>query len=172
MINEILDISKIQADVMKLNYKTFDVAVAIKEVLNIIKPLADKKKMNIIFNCNFANEAELDYQKLQQIMYNLLSNAIKYTGENGDIEVDVFAEDNMLNISVKDNGIGIDKKDYVRIFDKFVQLETPYTKTGSSTGLGLTITKKFVEMMNGTITVESEKEKGSVFIVVLPLKNS
>ena len=101
-------------------------------------------------------------------MYNLLSNAIKYTEEKGKITVKIKDSKKEIIISVQDTGIGIDKKYHGKIFGKFVQLENIYTKTGSSTGLGLAITKELVEMHNGRITLESKVNKGSTFTVYLP----
>ena len=169
MINEILDISKIEANAMKVTYTTFSPKLAINEVIGVMSPLADKKKIKVIFDCNYDGEITLDYQKLQQIMYNLLSNAIKFTPEKGNIKISIQNKKGELVISVRDNGIGIAKIDQQKIFEKFVQLENPYTKSGSSTGLGLTITKRFVEMMNGKIDLKSQNKKGAEFIVKFSL---
>ena len=114
--------------------------------------------------------AEIDYQKVQQIMYNLLSNAVKYTPEKGKVSVTLTENKKDFVIKIQDSGIGIDKKYHGKIFGKFFQLENIYTKTGSSTGLGLAITKELVEMHNGKITIESEVDKGSTFTVYLPKK--
>lgn len=170
MINEILDISKLESNAMKLAYTEFLPQVAINEVISVMTPLADKKKINLVFNNEYNGSVCLDYQKLQQIMYNLLSNAIKFTPECGKIEVSAVQKGQMLEISVKDNGVGIDKNAHDKIFDKFVQLENTYTKTGSSTGLGLTITKRFIDMLGGSVDLVSELGKGSNFIISLPIK--
>ena len=129
-----------------------------------------QESINVSFESNTETPATLDYQKFQQILYNIISNAIKFTPENGTINVTTKEKQNKLIISIKDSGNGIDKASQEKIFDKFVQLENTYTKTGSSTGLGLTITKKFVEMMNGKIKVESEIGKGANFIITLPME--
>lgn len=170
MINEILDISKLESNAMKITYTEFAPNNAINEVLSVMRPLANKKSINMSYESNVDEKITLDYQKFQQILYNLLSNAIKFTPENGDIEIKSKKENKKLVVSVKDNGNGIAKEAQEKIFDKFVQLENTYTKTGSSTGLGLTITKRFVEMMNGEIKLESEIGKGAKFIVELPME--
>lgn len=170
MINEILDISKIESNAMKLSLTKFQLNPAINEVINVISPLARKKNIEMSFQPKFSGEIKADYQKIQQIMYNLLSNAIKFTPKNGKIEVLTLPQGKNVVIEVKDNGIGIDEKDKAKIFAKFVQLENTYTKKESSTGLGLTITKKFVEMHGGKISVKSEPDKGAAFIVTIPLK--
>lgn len=107
---------------------------------------------------------------MRQILFNLLSNAIKFTKENGKICIKASKKNKNFIIKVTDNGIGIDAKDQAKIFEKFVQLETTYTKKESSTGLGLTITKELVEMHNGTIKVESKLGKGTSFIIEIPIK--
>ena len=168
MINEILDISKLESNAMKITYTDFIPNNAINEVLSVMRPLANKKSINVSFNSNTEEKATLDYQKFQQILYNLMSNAIKFTPENGTIDIDAKKENSKLIVTVKDSGNGIAKEAQNKIFDKFVQLENTYTKTGSSTGLGLTITKRFVEMMNGEIKLESEIGKGAKFIIELP----
>lgn len=172
MINEILDISKIESNAMKITYSEFIPNNAINEVLSVMSPLANKKSIDMNFETQTEKKVALDYQKFQQILYNLLSNAIKFTPENGKIDIHIKEEKNNIVLSVKDSGKGIEKEAQSKIFDKFVQLENTYTKTGSSTGLGLTITKKFVEMMNGTIHVESEIGEGAKFIISLPMEQA
>ena len=170
MINEILDISKLESNAMKISYSDFNPNTAINEVISVMQPLANKKSINVVFGSEFEQNVSLDYQKFQQILYNLLSNAIKFTPENGKIQIVLSSDKNNIVLSVKDSGKGIEKEAQSKIFDKFVQLENTYTKTGSSTGLGLTITKKFVEMMNGQIKVESKVGNGANFIVILPME--
>lgn len=178
MINEILDISKIEAHAMTLNRSEFSIMMAVTEVVNVVKPLADKKSVKIEKHIEKDMDIYADFQKIKQILYNLLSNAIKFSPENDEIIINVDSRvgslihrhqaDNVLVIEVKDNGVGIAPKDYQKIFEKFVQLENTYTKKESSTGLGLTITKEFVEMHNGEISVKSDAGKGATFIVEIP----
>ena len=153
---------------MNVNYSKFDLNMSINEVINVIKPLSQKK--NITLNCDIKPNIELeaDYQKIQQILYNLLSNAIKFTPNNGQISIITDFEDDFVIIKIKDTGIGIDSKYLGKIFGKFVQLHSVYTKKESSTGLGLTITKELVELHKGKIYVESKINEGSTFIVKLP----
>lgn len=170
MINEILEISKIEAKAVKLTLSNFNLATSIKEVVNIVAPLANKKKIDLITDIPQDIEIKADYQKIQQILYNLLSNAIKFTKENGKIETGYILKDKNVEIFVKDNGIGIDPKYHGKIFAKFVQLNNIYSKKESSTGLGLTITKELVELHGGKITFESTIDVGSTFFVTLPLE--
>ena len=164
MVNEILDISKIEAGAMKLNLREFELIPCVQEVLNIINPLIFNKKQKLIKEIeNFKIKA--DYNKIQQILFNLLSNAIKYTPENGKISIKCSKNENNLIIEIKDNGIGIDKKNIKRIFDKFEQIGEPQQ---NSTGLGLAITKELVNIHNGEISVKSELNVGTIFIVSIP----
>ena len=168
MINEILDMSKIEANAMKIVKSRFWISRAVTEVSNILMPLALKKKINI--NVDLAEDFEVfaDYQKIQQILYNLVSNAIKYSPENNNVDIIVSFTDESYKIAVHDNGVGIDPKYHGKIFAKFVQLDNAFTKKESSTGLGLTITKELVELHEGKISLISEVNNGSTFIVEIP----
>lgn len=168
MINEILDMSKIEANAMKIVKSRFWISRAVTEVSNILMPLALKKKINI--NVDLADDFEVfaDYQKIQQILYNLVSNAIKYSPENNSVDITVTADDEVFKIAVHDNGVGIDPKYHGKIFAKFVQLDNAFTKKESSTGLGLTITKELVELHEGKISLISKVNNGSTFIVEIP----
>ena len=169
IINEILDMSKIEANQMTLYKSTINVANTIDEVINILRSLSSKKK--ITFKKVYDDtEAMLsaDFKKMQQILYNLLSNAIKYTNPEGEIEIGFESMKDKVSFFVKDNGIGIDEKYHGKIFAKFQQVENIYTKTESSTGLGLTITKEFVEMHGGKIWLESKVNEGTTFIFEIP----
>ena len=169
MVNEILDISKIESHTIKLNKTKFNLFLCVNEVLNILKPLYSEKNINIQNLIDENIEVFADYQKLQQIFFNLLSNAIKFTREEGEIKV--FAKLSMKNImiSVADNGIGIAKENHKRIFKKFEQIASNEGGSTNSTGLGLTITKELVKLHGGTITLESELNEGAEFKIKLPL---
>src|SRR5574344_765307 len=168
MINEILDMSKIEANAMKLNKMEYEVSRSIDEVLNVVMPLAKKKKIELIKKINNEVLIFADYQKINQILYNLLSNAIKFTPENGKIVVSTNVTKKSFKISVKDSGCGIPEADYDRIFDKFVQLDNVKMNSVSSTGLGLTIVKDFVKMHDGAITVKSKIGAGTEFLISIP----
>ena len=168
MINEILDMSKIEAHAMKIVKSRFYISRAVNEVKNILMPLAIKKGITI--NSDIDNDFEVyaDYQKIQQILYNLVSNAIKYSPENDTVDIAVISNDKCFKIAVHDNGMGIDPKYHGKIFAKFVQLDNAYTKKESSTGLGLTITKELTELHGGKVSIISEVNNGSTFIVEIP----
>lgn len=169
MVNEILDISKIESHTIKLNKTKFNLFLCVNEVLNILKPLYSEKNINIQNLIDENIEVFADYQKLQQIFFNLLSNAIKFTREEGEIKVFAKLSTKNIMISVADNGIGIAKENHKRIFKKFEQIASNEGGSTNSTGLGLTITKELVKLHGGTITLESELNEGAEFKIKLPL---
>ena len=166
MINEILDISKLENSSTQLVKQTFDISMVINEVTTLLYPLFEKKNIKLIKNIEEI-EINADYQKIKQVLFNLLSNALKFT--KNKIEISVQKIDSKVIIKVIDNGIGIEKKNQKKIFNKFTQINDYSTKNESSTGLGLTISKEFVKLHNGKIEVESELNKGATFIITLPI---
>ena len=167
MINEILDISKIESKTIKLNLMEIRTDIVIKEVVEILSPLTDKKSITLTFENTFEGKLRADYQKFRQILYNLLSNAIKFTQEGGKIIIRTYEQNDKFYLEVEDNGIGIDKKYQNKIFTKFVHFNNIYSKNESSTGLGLTITKELVKLHKGKISLKSEVNKGTTFKVEL-----
>lgn len=170
MVNEILDMSKIESNTVKLVCSEFCITRALSEVANILKPLAKQKNVRLIIDYEEDFEVYADYQKLQQILYNLVSNAIKYSPNDDEVVITAEKNNSDFVLKVHDNGIGIDKKYHGKIFAKFVQLDSAYTKKESSTGLGLTITKELTELHGGKVSVISEVNNGSTFVVQIPLK--
>lgn len=169
LINDILDLSKIEAGKMEIQYESFSVSDVIEEVTMLIAPLALKKKIDL----NIQVEPQLgsinaDKIKFKQILYNLASNAIKFTPEKGYVGITANLVENMLEISVTDNGIGISTKDLCRLFQPFQQLNSYMTREHEGTGLGLILVKKYVEMHGGSVWVESEVGKGSTFTYSIP----
>ena len=147
---------------MKLNKTDFQISRLIFEAENTVKPLLK----NIKFEKHIRDfTINADYQKVKQILLNILSNAIKFTKD--EIKITTKKEGNFAVISVKDNGCGISKENMAKIFNKFEQLDK---HTENSTGLGLSITKEFVNMHGGEITIESEMNKFTDFIIKIPLK--
>ncbi len=168
MINDLLDLSKIESGKMELNTELFNVNNAIEEAVSVIKSLADKKNISLKIDSDGKNiEITADKRKFQQILYNLLSNAIKFTEEKGKVTVSLVDKKDKMEISVKDNGIGIPEEFHEKIFEKFQQVENHISEKTGNTGLGLTITKELIEMHGGKIQVESKKGKGSNFTFTL-----
>ena len=156
MINDILDLSKVEAGRMELQLEEFPITKAMNEVQSIIRDMANKKGLNLqFFIPDDLPDIRADQVKFKQIMYNLVSNAIKFTPQ-GDITVKAECDDKEFTIEVKDTGIGIDPRDHEVIFDEFSQLDSSQSRQYEGTGLGLSLTKKLVEMHDGRIWMESE----------------
>lgn len=170
MINDLLDLSKIESGKMQLSKEIFNVKSAVDEALNIVSPLIVQKKQNIKFECKDKFfEISADRRKFHQILYNLISNAVKFTPESGIIEIIAVKDGNNLRLSVKDNGIGIAPEFHEKIFGKFQQVDSSYSTKQGSTGLGLTITKELVKLHGGKIFLESKLSKGATFTFTLPV---
>lgn len=167
MINEVLDIAKINSHTIKLNLSQVDLNLAIDEVCNILTPALNKKQICIEKHTEQITFVA-DYIKIQQILFNLIGNAIKFSHPNGKIKIFTQSTDKDILIKIQDFGIGIDKKFHKKIFNKFYQVENPMSKTETSTGLGLTIAKEFIKLHNGKIKLESEPNKGSTFTIIIP----
>lgn len=169
MVNEILDISKIEAHAVKLNLSEFSLYRCVNEVMNILRPLYLKKNISVENSVAENLVINADYQKLQQIFFNLISNAIKFTENEGFIKIYASASEKYVTVCIEDNGAGIDKKNHARIFKKFEQVNSEKSGNTNSTGLGLTIVKELVKLHKGKISVESELNRGSTFRIKLPL---
>jgi PAS domain S-box len=170
LINNVLDLSKIEAGKMELYLEEFTVEETLIEVKQLMTTLANKKGITV--NYNVAQPVTMicaDKIKLKQILYNLISNAIKFTPEHGTIDVNVEAVENVIRFSVKDTGIGISEKGLARLFQPFTQLDSATNRQYEGSGLGLTLVKRFVELHNGKIGVQSEQGKGTTFTFEFPL---
>lgn len=174
LINNILDIAKVESGKMELQYESFSVRQSISEVEMVIKPLIEKKEQNL--NIKVDKDIPLlkaDKTKFKQILYNLLSNASKFTPEEGKISLAAVMtnqeKDSFLKLSITDTGIGIKEEDKERIFAEFEQVDSSFSRKYEGTGLGLALTKRFVELHGGEISVESEEGKGATFTIVMPL---
>jgi signal transduction histidine kinase/ActR/RegA family two-component response regulator len=179
LINDILDISKIESQKTTLEDIDFDLKSLANNIIKILRRKALDKKidLNIVYPEKVPRYFKGDPTRIGQIFLNLLSNAIKFTHE-GSVTVTVReinapdAEKTALEMSIKDTGIGISKENHRVIFDAFAQVDASITRKYGGTGLGLTITRALVQMMGGTIRVESEEGKGSEFIVGLAFKKA
>jgi len=171
MINSILDLSKIEAGKLELHYEEFPVQEAINEVLNTIIGFSNKKGIHIHTHIHEdVPSITVDKVKFKQIMFNLLSNAVKFTPENGRVTINASLMNQHVQIAVSDTGIGIKSEDMDKIFEAFRQLDASYARHYEGTGLGLTLTKRLVELHGGKIWVISEFGKGSTFTFTLPIK--
>ncbi len=169
LINDILDLSKIEAGQMVLMPEDFDLADALPEVLSIVKPLAMTKKVEIECGAHPDIHVHADRTRLKQVVYNLLSNAVKFTPEGGRIRIESHADNAFVTVSVTDTGIGIRPEDQQVVFEEFRQVGETTRGTKEGTGLGLAIVRRLIERQGGRIWVESELGKGSRFTFTLPL---
>ncbi|MBD0344072.1 MAG: GAF domain-containing protein [Coleofasciculus sp. Co-bin14] len=169
LINEILDLSKIEAGRLELKLEAFNLVSLLKTTSDELRSLADEKHLALRIQADLQNPNIInDSVRLRQILVNLLSNAIKFT-DKGSVEVEMEEiSPNRLMLTVKDTGIGIAKDDLDHIFEEFRQLDQTITRRYSGTGLGLAITKSLVELMQGTIEVESQLGQGTTFRIELP----
>jgi GAF domain-containing protein/anti-sigma regulatory factor (Ser/Thr protein kinase) len=171
LINDILDLSKIEAGRMELEVTTFHLPDAIDNAMLLVRERASRHGIKL----DQAIDERLgdfigDERKIKQILVNLLTNAVKFTPEGGQVKVEARSGDSAVILSVVDTGIGIAKEDQEAIFEEFRQASGNYAQKREGTGLGLTLTKRFVEMHGGKIWVESEVGKGSTFTFTLPIR--
>ncbi len=169
LINDILDLSKIEAGQLELRCEDFLVGEALPEVLSNIRPLAMVKNIEVRQKVEIEHAVFADRVRFKQILYNLLSNAVKFTPKGGKIEVVCTEQGDCASISVADTGIGIRAEDQSVIFEEFRQVDDPPGETHEGTGLGLAITKRLVEQQKGQIVLESAPGKGSRFTFTMPL---
>ncbi|MBP2029851.1 signal transduction histidine kinase [Methanohalophilus levihalophilus] len=169
LINDILDLSKIDANKHELCPEEFDFAELAEDTLQMIHPLAMKKAISISSNLDGEQfPVYADKSNMRQILYNLLGNAVKFTPPNGKISLDLRKTDDCIQVSVSDTGIGIPKEDLENIFEPFKQVQDSSSREYEGTGLGLSIVKPFVEIHGGKIWVESEVGEGSIFTFTIP----
>jgi signal transduction histidine kinase len=170
LINDLLDLSRIEAGKTVLNYGTFNIPDLLSEIIPGINQLARSKglELNYSFTPNM-EQLYADKGKIKQTLINLLGNAVKFT-KSGSINLIISEEDKFTRFSISDTGIGIKTEDQKTIFDSFMQVESVQTSDYGGTGLGLAISKNLIELQGGKIWVESEYGKGSTFIFIIPRK--
>jgi len=169
LINDILDLSKIEAGQMELHLQTVSVADVLSQVASTVEPLIAKKHITLETEAAGAGQITADEGKLKQMILNLVSNAIKFTPDGGAISVKAAQAGNRLQIVVADNGIGIAEDDIKRIFHEFQQVDSGANRKQQGTGLGLTLTRSFAILHGGDVALESEFGKGSRFTIDLPV---
>lgn len=167
IINDILELSRLDQTKVSLDYQELDVKAVVKESMDLFEPLAKEKHLSLIYHNQIKEPLILDYSTVKTILSNFISNAIKYSNE-GIITIKTKKEDDTFILSVQDEGIGIPKNKLNYIYDRFYQVDKSRSSK-ISTGLGLSIVKKIVELNQGTINVESIVGIGSTFIVKLPI---
>jgi len=178
LISDLLEIAKFDAGVLTPEYSEFDIKKLLNSVIEMLQPIADKKNLKLIWNQNKKTrpteiiKINADKRLIRQVFINIINNALKYTKE-GEIIISIkenqqISERTTLQIEVKDSGIGISKKDSLLIFKDFHRVEQGLTSNFEGVGLGLTLSKRIIELHKGEITVQSELNKGSTFTILLP----
>ncbi|MCK9330874.1 MAG: ATP-binding protein [Candidatus Cloacimonetes bacterium] len=170
LINDILDISKIESGQLTLDYSEFNLDEVIEKTTKIIEPILQNKGVKLITNISHKVDSIYgDKRRIEQILLNLLSNAAKFT-EKGDIKIYCTYNKKLCNIIIQDTGIGMEKDELSKLFKPFSQIDKGLTRKYEGSGLGLSICKKLIEKMNGNIKVESTIGKGSIFSIEFPYK--
>ena len=172
LINDVLDLSKIEAGQLKIANERFEIRPVIDKTVRTVRPLAEAKHLTLVLKV--APEVGMvtaDSRRVEQVLLNLLSNAIKFT-EQGQIRITCSLQETFVRISVADSGIGIRQEDLEKLFRPFTQVETGLTRKYEGTGLGLSISKRLVSLMGGTVDVESEPGRGSTFSFTVPAYRS
>jgi hypothetical protein len=167
LINDVLDISKIEAGQLELSFSSCELKESVENMVKLVSPLAEKKGLDL--KLDIADDVETvttDQRRLEQIILNLLNNAVKFT-EKGSVHISCLLENDHYCISVSDSGIGIKQEELVGLFQPFHQIDTGLARKHEGTGLGLSICKKLLDMMGGTIEVKSEWSRGSTFTIRL-----
>jgi len=171
LINDILDLAKIEAGRMDLEVSTFDLPSAIGNAVTLVRERAQRQGVKLGTDIDSRLGAfDADERKLKQILINLLSNAVKFTPEGGRVDVSARLDTGKVEIAVRDTGAGISAGDQALLFQEFSQVGSDFTRKGEGTGLGLALSKRFVELHGGSIWVESTPGKGSTFAFTLPLR--
>jgi len=171
LINDILDLSKIEAGRMDLEISTFDLPSALSNAMTLVRERAQRHGIALSLEVDKRLGAfQADERKFKQIVLNLLSNAVKFTPDGGKVDVSAKKCDGKIEVAVRDTGIGIAPEDQAAVFEEFKQVGRDYTKKAEGTGLGLTLTKRFVELHGGAISLESALGQGSTFTITLPVR--
>ena len=169
LINDILDLSKIEAGRMELDLGDFDAAQALANAMTLVRERAQTHGIGLTLEADgVAGELRADERKFKQILLNLLSNAVKFTPDGGTVVVRAALTDIGIQVGVSDTGVGISAEDQLVVFDEFKQVGRHYTNKHEGTGLGLALTKRFVELHGGTLTLQSEPGVGSTFTFTIP----
>lgn len=169
VINDILDMSKIEAGRTDLELENFDIKAVIEDVMRLVTPRAAESGIELVTECADGIKITADKRAVKQVLINLLSNAVKFTPEGGKITVQITSKDDQLHFRIIDTGIGIPQRDIEKLGRPFEQVENQFTKSKGGSGLGLAISKSLVELHGGQLAINSVLKKGTTVSVVLPL---
>jgi len=169
VINDILDMSKIEAGRIRLDIEDCDVARIVEDCRKIILPRAREDKISLTVLPISEAALKADRRALKQVILNLLTNSVKFTNAGGNIEISAFVENAMLNFIIADDGIGIPETDVEKLARPFEQVENQFTKSHDGSGLGLAISRSLVELHEGSFSIESEQGVGTIVSFSLPV---
>ena len=171
LINDILDMAKIEAGKLTLHYDTVSLKEIVDDAVRLVRGRVEEAGLTLIVDAPELPDIEADYRGVKQVVLNLLSNAVKFTPEGGEIVVALSREDDdRVRVAVTDSGIGIAQEDLTRLARPFEQVEGQHSKTAQGTGLGLALTKSLVELHAGTLSIQSEPGRGTTVSFVLPIR--
>ena len=178
LINQLLDLSKLEANRMDVSLMRGDVNFFVHQLTESFRPMADQKSIHLTYTAEGLNQEEqlFDADKWGKILTNLLSNALKFTESGGQVSVALAADLSIpsngrfpVTIRITDSGIGISPENLPHVFDRFYQVDTSHTRVYEGTGIGLSLVKELVDLMGGTISVDSQPDKGSTFLLTIPV---
>jgi signal transduction histidine kinase len=173
LINDILDLSKVEAGKLELSYKEFDLVSKLYAIKNLLSPIADRKNIEVEISVDKdLTSIQADEARFVQILYNLLDNAIKFSHEDGLVKIEALKKEDMVEIKVKDNGIGIKTEDQYKLFKPFSQVDSFSSKKFQGTGLGLSLVKQIVNLHGGYVWFNSKMGEGSTFAFTIPIKGN
>lgn len=169
LIDNIVDITKIDVGFTKAKFANCDIVRVIEDITLSVVNYAENKNINIVFDTEIEEHIiKCDSSMIERAMLNLLSNAIKFTNENKNIYINIFAHDDFIDIHIRDEGMGISKKDSKNIFERFIQSDKSLNRKNEGSGIGLSIVKSIIELHNGHISVDSQMNIGTTFKIILP----
>ena len=170
LINQLLDLSKLEAGKLHLQARSTDINQWVRPVFHAFESLAERKQITYrLTTCPGSPTIWIDPEKMETVLNNLLSNAFKFTLEEGEIQVTITEENDLLQIKITDNGLGIPSENLPAIFDRFFQVETNQNQHYDGTGIGLSLVKELVDLHRGNISVSSQENQGTSFCIQLPL---
>lgn len=170
LTNNIIDVAKLDSGDMEINLKNINAVNLVESIVLSIVPYAESKNIDVVFDTTDEEIfMALDWEKIERVILNLLSNAIKFSKDRGIINVTLIKHNNKIVLKFKDNGIGIDEKNYDRVFERFTQVDDTLKRKNEGSGIGLSLVKGFIEMHNGTIAIESKLGFGTTFTIEIPI---
>jgi two-component system cell cycle sensor histidine kinase PleC len=171
LINDVLDMAKIEAGKMALHYDTVSLKEVVDDAARLMRGKIEEAGLNLVVDAPDLPDIDADYRGLKQVVLNLLSNAVKFTPEGGHIVVAISRHyHDRLRVAVTDTGIGIAAEDLTRLARPFEQVEGQHSKTTQGTGLGLALTKSLIELHGGTMSIESEPGRGTTVGFDVPIR--